>query len=144
MTRDHKPIEEDEARRIIENDGRIQPFTDEGEFIGPQRVWVKDDDVPGLAMTRSFGDRVAATVGVISEPEIKEWEFMDEDKFMIIASDGVWEFISSKECVNFIGRFYEQGDIDSCCQFLYQESKKRWLCEEEVVDDITMIIVFFE
>ena len=144
LTRDHKPIEEDEARRIIENDGRIQPFTDEGEFIGPQRVWVKDDDVPGLAMTRSFGDRVAATVGVISEPEIKEWEFKDEDKFMIIASDGVWEFISSQECVNFIGRFYNDGDMEGCCQFLYQESKKRWLAEEEVVDDITMILVFFE
>ncbi len=144
LTRDHKPIEEDEARRIIENDGRIQPFTDEGEFIGPQRVWVKDDDVPGLAMTRSFGDRVAATVGVISEPEIKEWEFQSDDKFMIIASDGVWEFISSQECVNFIGKFYDNNDIEGCCQFLYQESKKRWLCEEEVVDDITMILVFFE
>ena len=71
LTRDHKPTEEDEAKRIFENDGRIQPFIDEGEFIGPQRVWVKEDDVPGLAMTRSFGDRVAATVGVISEPEIK-------------------------------------------------------------------------
>jgi len=95
-------------------------------------------------MTRSFGDRVAATVGVISEPEIKEWEFKDEDKFMIIASDGVWEFISSQECVNFIGRFYNDGDMEGCCQFLYQESKKRWLAEEEVVDDITMILVFFE
>jgi len=29
---------------------------------------LKDDDVPGLAMSRSFGDRVAASVGVIAEP----------------------------------------------------------------------------
>ena len=50
-------------------------------------------------MTRSFGDRVAATVGVISEPEIKEWNFDINDKFMLIASDGVWEFISSEECM---------------------------------------------
>ena len=144
LTRDHKPTEEDEARRIIENDGRIQPFIDEGEYIGPQRVWVKEDDVPGLAMTRSFGDRVAATVGVISEPEIKEWNFMNGDKFMLIASDGVWEFISSEECINFIGSFYENDDMKGCCEFLYEESKKRWLMEEDVIDDITMILVFFE
>ena len=144
LTRDHKPTEEDEARRIIENDGRIQPFIDEGEFIGPQRVWVKEDDVPGLAMTRSFGDRVAATVGVISEPEIKEFFFHDGDKFIIIASDGVWEFISSQECIDIISLFYEKNDMKGCCEFLYEESKKRWLREEEVIDDITMILIFLE
>ena len=144
LTRDHKPTEEDESKRIIENDGRIQPFFDEGEFIGPQRVWVKEDDVPGLAMTRSFGDRVAATVGVISEPEIKEWDFDINDKFMLVASDGVWEFISSEECMEIIGQFYEKNDMKTCCKFLYEESKKRWLMEEEVIDDITMILVFFD
>ena len=35
-------------------------------------------------MTRSFGDRVAATVGVMSEPEIKEFNFEEDYKFMII------------------------------------------------------------
>ena len=75
--------------------------------MGPQRVWLKEEEVPGLAMTRSFGDRVAATVGVISEPEIKEFEFNENDKFMIIASDGIWEFISSQECVNIVGEFYK-------------------------------------
>lgn len=97
LSRDHKPSEEDEKIRVLENDGRIEPFIDEGEFIGPLRVWVKEDDVPGLAMTRSFGDRVAATVGVVSEPEIKEFDYSEDDKFMIIASDGVWEFIDSTE-----------------------------------------------
>lgn len=97
LSRDHKPSEEDEKIRVLENDGRIEPFIDEGEFIGPLRVWVKEDDVPGLAMTRSFGDRVAATVGVVSEPEIKEFDYSEDDKFMLIASDGVWEFIDSTE-----------------------------------------------
>ena len=78
LSRDHKPTEKDEAQRIIENDGRIQPFTEDGEFVGPERVWIKEEEVPGLAMTRSFGDRVAATVGVMSEPEIKEFFLMKE------------------------------------------------------------------
>ena len=144
LSRDHKPTEEDEKKRIIDNDGRIQPFTEEGEFVGPQRVWLKDEEVPGLAMTRSFGDRVAATVGVISKPEIKEFDFDENDKFMIIASDGIWEFISSQECVDIIKEFYEKNDMKGCAEYLYEESSKRWLKEEEVIDDTTLILVFFD
>ena len=46
---------------------------EEGCDIGPLRVWLHETDIPGLAMTRSLGDGVAATVGVICEPEIKEF-----------------------------------------------------------------------
>ena len=144
LSRDHKPTEKDEAKRIYENDGRIQPFTEDGEFVGPQRVWIKEEEVPGLAMTRSFGDRVAASVGVISEPEIKEFDFDENDKYMIIASDGIWEFISSQECIDIIQKYYENNDLKGCCEYLYQESSKRWLKEEEVIDDTTLILVFFE
>ena len=146
LSRDHKPIEEDEARRILKKGGRIKPFLDEetGTEVGPPRVWVRDDEVPGLAMTRSFGDRVAAIAGTICVPEIKEYAFHEGDKFVILASDGVWEFISSEECINIIGKFYENNNIVECCNFLYEESRKRWLREEDVVDDITMLLIFFD
>jgi hypothetical protein len=76
LSRDHKPSENDEAERIIRNRGRIEPFRgimifyidENNEFIGPARVWIKDEDIPGLAMSRSFGDKVASLVGVISKP----------------------------------------------------------------------------
>ena len=59
LPRDHKPTEPDEELRIREHNGRIQPFIDEdGEFVGPKRVWIQEDEVPGLAMSRSFGDRI--------------------------------------------------------------------------------------
>ena len=146
MSRDHKPTEEDEARRILKKGGRIKPFLDEetGTEVGPPRVWVRDDEVPGLAMTRSFGDRVAAIAGTICVPEIKEYAFHEGDKFVILASDGVWEFISSEECINIIGKFYENNNIVECCDFLYEESRKRLLREEDVVDDITMLLIFFD
>ena len=146
LSRDHKPTEEDEARRILKKGGRIKPFLDEetGAEVGPPRVWVRDDEVPGLAMTRSFGDRVAAIAGTICVPEIKEYAFHEGDKFVILASDGVWEFISSEECINIIGKFYENNEIVECCDFLYEESRKRWLKEEDVVDDITMLLMFFD
>ena len=48
-------------------------------------------------MTRSFGDLVAASVGVSPIPEIKgifffmiEFELNEQDKILVIASDGVF------------------------------------------------------
>ena len=39
-----------------------------GNPLGPARVWLKNNNVPGLAMARAFGDSVAGRVGVIAEP----------------------------------------------------------------------------
>ena len=59
-SRDHKPNEPDEAKRIISKAGRIEPFKDLiGVPWGPTRVWLKYDDIPGLAMSRSIGDNWA-------------------------------------------------------------------------------------
>ena len=143
LSRDQKPSEHDEYNRIINSGGRVESFKDEnGNYIGPERVWLKDEDVPGLAMSRSFGDEVAHTVGVITEPEINEYFFLEEDKFIIIASDGLWEFISSDECVGMVKDFYLKNDIDGALNYLYKESSKRWIMEEEVVDDITILMAF--
>ena len=43
-------------------------FTDYmGNPIGPYRVWMQNIELPGLAMTRSFGDKIGVQAGVISE-----------------------------------------------------------------------------
>ena len=145
LSRDHKPTEPDELKRILASGGRIEAYKDQnGNHIGPERVWVAGEDVPGLAMSRSFGDDVAQSVGVIAVPEIVHTEIKEEDKFIVIASDGIWEFISSDECVKMIKDYYIEGDISGALKMLYKEASKRWIMEEEVIDDITVIIVFFE
>ncbi len=145
LSRDHKPSEPDELERILENGGKVDSYKDEkGENIGPERVWLPDEDVPGLAMSRSFGDEVAHSVGVIAEPEIKEYNFVHEDKFVILASDGIWEFISSDESVNMVKDFYLKNDSDGALNYLYKESSRRWIMEEEIIDDITLIILFLK
>ena len=145
LTRDHKPSLPEEEKRILEKGGRIEPMKDEDNtFIGPPRVWLKEQDYPGLAMSRSFGDRLAHSVGVLEEPEIKEYFFSKEDKFFVVASDGLFEFISSQNIVEVIKDYYLNGDIVGCCEYLYKLSRNKWMKEEEVVDDITMILVFLE
>ena len=146
LSTDHKPTIPEEAERILKVGGRIRPMKDEdGEFIGPPRVYMKDKDMPGLAMTRSFGDYFGSTAGVISEPEVSEYYFKPEDKFIVLASDGLFEFMESQEVVDIIKDYYDKNDIVGCCEYLYKESTRKWIQEEEdTIDDITMILVFFE
>ena len=147
LSTDHKPELIEEKKRILLNGGRIKPYYDETtkKFLGPDRVWIREEDIPGLAMTRSFGDTIAHSVGVISEPEIKKYEFSGNEKFIIIASDGIWEYITSEECVDIIKDFYENNmDAVGAIHFIMEEAFNRWKKYDEIIDDITIIIVFFE
>lgn len=57
LTRDHKPDDPLEMQVILKAGGRIDSYRDHaGNKVGPERVWLKHEDIPGLAMSRSFGD----------------------------------------------------------------------------------------
>ena len=63
----------------------MEAFKDQlGNFIGPMRVWTKHENVPGLAMSRSMGDMVAASVGVSQDPEILEYTLTSDDRMIVI------------------------------------------------------------
>jgi len=141
LSSDHKPDRADECKRILDAKGRVYACKSmDGKDLGPPRVWLAKQDVPGLAMTRSMGDIVASTVGVTSVPEVWERDLTPGDRFMILATDGVWEFIPSQEAVNLVAGCQSPEDA---CQLLVKEATLRWKQQEEVIDDITCIVVFF-
>jgi|TARA_B110000285_G_scaffold227968_1_gene290163 serine/threonine protein phosphatase PrpC len=70
-------------------------------------VWVKGESFPGLAMSRSLGDAVAHTVGVSSIPEVKSFLVGVDDKFIVIGSDGVWEFLTNENIAEIVFPFYK-------------------------------------
>ncbi|CAD8188480.1 unnamed protein product [Paramecium octaurelia] len=145
LSKDHKPDCFLEQARIIQRGGRVQAYSDEeGNPIGPARVWKSDEDVPGLAMSRSFGDYVASLVGVICEPEIIKHQLLPTDKFIIVASDGIWEFLSNEWVIETVYEFYKKGDCIGACNKLVQAAKEAWQVEDEVIDDITVIIAFLK
>ena len=145
LSRDHKPSDPNEKLRIIQSGGRVESLMDEEKnFVGPERVWLPNEDTPGLAMSRSFGDEVAHKVGVIVCPEIFDYHFDEDDKFIIVASDGIWEFMSSDEVVEIVKDFYLRNDLEDALDYLYNESSKRWISKEKIIDDITVIIAFLD
>ena len=137
VSQDHKPDREDEERRIVASGGRVFAVEYDDGVSGPPRVWLGHMDIPGLAMSRSLGDTVAHTAGVISEPELHSYEITDDDKLIILASDGLWEFMSSQEVVDFIARV---PSPERAVDMLVAESSARWMKEESVIDDTTIIV----
>ena len=147
MTRDHKPGEPDENKRIINNNGKIQKCYDEDlkKYIGPDRVWLKNKEEPGLAMSRSLGDKIAHSIGVIDEPEFKIFEYDGTEKFIVIASDGIWEYLHGDDCIKVIRPFYEENkDSEEAALALVKEAFRKWKRKEVAIDDITAIIIFFD
>nr|CAD1829204.1 unnamed protein product [Ananas comosus var. bracteatus] len=79
---DQTPFRKDEYER-----------NDDGD---PPRLWVPNGMYPGTAFTRSVGDSTAESIGVIAEPEVKVLKIASHHLFFVIASDGVFEFLSSQ------------------------------------------------
>ncbi|CAD8139670.1 unnamed protein product [Paramecium octaurelia] len=147
LSNDHKPDLPSEFKRIISNRGRVEPYiTEIGEKIGPARVWLQHEQIPGLAMSRSFGDYVASTVGVSSEPEIIHHKMDANCAFLVVASDGVWEFFSNEEIQKIVISHWSPNmtakKIDEICDIIVRESTKRWQEEDEVIDDISIVIAY--
>ena len=140
---DQKPNNENEEKRILKHGGEIRQFEENGIKSGPFRVWKKGENYPGIAMSRSIGDLISSDLGIISEPEIIEMNIDNNTKFIILASDGIWEFLSNENVKDIVMPFYQNNDPNGACQSLIKESTKLWESEDIVVDDITIIVLFF-
>ena len=146
LTDEHTPLIEKEKERIIENGGEVLYEKDEyGRNFGPLKIWKKNCLVPGLLTTRSFGDKEANIIGVISEPDIKYYKMKKEYKFIVVGSFGLWNYIDSKECVDIIGKFYLGNNIDGAVNEIMKIVKYRWIEEkEDIIEDISIIVGFFK
>lgn len=75
-----------EAARIQQCKGRVFALQDEPEVA---RVWLPNNDSPGLAMARAFGDFCLKDFGLISVPDVYYRHLTARDQFVILATDGV-------------------------------------------------------
>jgi len=66
----------------------------------PPRIWLSNKFEPGCAFSRSLGDKTAEMVGCVAKPEVTTHELSDEDVLCVIASDGVWEFLTNQNVID--------------------------------------------
>ncbi|CAM9123953.1 unnamed protein product, partial [Phaeothamnion confervicola] len=100
LTIDHDPDRPTEQARIKAAGGFISPPLEEGLSA---RVWLDAANTQvGLAMARSIGDHAVKGVGVIADPEVTIHDIAEGDKFLLMGSDGVWEFIPSQTAIDLV------------------------------------------
>ena len=139
----HNPEDLNEKERIEKNGGEISRV-DWADY-GPLRVFYKGKHYPGLAMTRAFGDFNAESLGINTIPDIREYDIFDKKpKIIVLATDGVWQFLSNENVKNILLPYYEEDNINGAAQKLVRTALRMWEAKNpNFIDDITVIILFF-
>lgn len=92
LTRDHKASDPEEQKRIEASQG----FVLRGRVLGI------------LAVSRSFGDH-ALKQFVPALPNYRQDKLVAEDRFLIIACDGVWDVMTDQEAVDFVNKRIDEA-----------------------------------
>jgi serine/threonine protein phosphatase PrpC len=53
-------------------------------------------------------------------------EINEDCKFIILASDGIWEFMDNKKVANICFQFYEKNDPQGALNSLTREARQVW------------------
>ncbi|KAK9139528.1 hypothetical protein Scep_009209 [Stephania cephalantha] len=155
ITNDQTPYREDEYERVKlcgarvltfgqidgEEDPNVKVWSVEEDDEDPPRIWLQDKHYPGAAFSRSLGDSVAETIGVIGVPEVSVVKLIPHHMFFVIASDGVFQYLTSQVVVNMVARYRDPRDA---CAAVAGESYKKWLEKYGQTDDITIIVVYIK
>jgi serine/threonine protein phosphatase PrpC len=107
----------------------------------PPRIWLRHKALPGCAFTRSIGDAVGEQVGVFARPEVLVKDLTENDKYVLIASDGVWEFLTNQTVIKMVASYKSPL---KACKAVVNEAYKLWLQYDVRTDDITMIAIYLE
>jgi serine/threonine protein phosphatase PrpC len=160
LTRDQTPYRKDERERVRKAGAEIKSIDQmEGredmhdnwgdEVLGervdiegdPPRVWMQGQEYPGTAFTRSLGDVIAEKIGVNADPEMLSLDLTVNDKYLVIASDGIFEFLTNQDVIDMCSA--SESPLEAC-EMLTRAAYDQWLKYERRTDDISVIVCFLE
>jgi len=146
LTRDHKPNDEREKARILAMGERV-------EYDHYCKVW----RVRNLSLSRAIGDRFAKPA-VTGEVEVKRFPLRPEDEFVLLASDGLWDVMSSQEVVSYVHKRLDAAPKDGAdvnsdedmanLRYLRRKNMSRFIANEALRrgsgDNISVVIVWLK
>ncbi|XP_027350460.1 probable protein phosphatase 2C 33 isoform X2 [Abrus precatorius] len=140
LTVDLKPNLPAEAERIHKCKGRVFALQDEPEVA---RVWLPNNDSPGLAMARAFGDFCLKDFGLISVPEVSYRRLTEKDEFVVLATDGIWDVLSNKEVVDIVAAAPRRA---TAARALVESAVRAWRFKYPTskVDDCAVVCLFLD
>lgn len=140
LTVDLKPNLPREAARIRQCRGRVFALQDEPEVA---RVWLPNNDSPGLAMARAFGDFCLKDYGLISVPDISYRELTEKDEFVVLATDGIWDVLSNKDVVDIVSAAPTRS---TAARALVDCAVRTWRLKfpTSKIDDCAVVVLFLD
>ncbi|XP_022731439.1 probable protein phosphatase 2C 22 isoform X2 [Durio zibethinus] len=130
MSRDHKPICNRERKRIEASGGYVY----DGYLNGQLNVARALGDWHMEGMKGANGGPLTA------EPELMTEDLTEEDEFLIIGCDGLWDVFLSQNAVDFARRrLQEHNDPVMCSKDLVDEALKR-----KSGDNLAVVVVCFQ
>lgn len=130
VTKDHKPNWPDENLRIKKLGGT--PVYDGFDWR------IKD-----LSVSRAFGD-TDANPYVTHQPDIIRYKLSKNDKFIILACDGLWDVLQSQDVVNYIiSNCYDTTNIRINKNINIAKKLAEYAIQKGSTDNVTIIVVFF-
>ncbi|PUZ62685.1 hypothetical protein GQ55_3G005600 [Panicum hallii var. hallii] len=138
LTTDLKPDLPSELARILNCKGRVFAMDDEPDV---PRMWLPDQDAPGLAMARAFGDFCLKNHGLICTPEVYYRKLSEKDEFLVLATDGIWDVLSNKEVVKIVS---SASDPSKAARQLIDRAVRSWRRKypTSMVDDCAVVCLF--
>ncbi|KAL2622733.1 hypothetical protein R1flu_002938 [Riccia fluitans] len=136
MSRDHKP--EEEKVRIESVGGYVYDGYLNGQLAVARALG--DWHMTGLKELRSEVSGRHTSGGPLSgEPELQHAELSDEDEFLVIGCDGLWDVFTSQGAVDFARRSLQaHNDPERCSRELVDEALVR-----HTTDNLTVVTVCF-
>eukprot|EP00048_Salpingoeca_helianthica_P024506 m.32877 g.32877 ORF g.32877 m.32877 type:complete len:267 (+) comp9430_c0_seq2:29-829(+) len=138
LSRDHKPDTHSERERIARAGGFVEPTMIGNTFQGPHRVWRRRQVDGGLAISRSIGDTALESAGVVPKPDVIKQTVTPADKFVVMASDGVWDQLTNDQVVAIASMHDDPRNASSA---IVKEARRRWERDGSYVDDITALVL---
>lgn len=140
LTVDLKPNLPNELERIKSCEGRIMAMESEPNVY---RIWMPDEDCPGLAMSRAFGDFCLKDFGLVSTPEVYYRRLSLNDEFLVLATDGIWDVLSNVEVIRIVASARKRS---MAAKLLIDRAIRAWRYKYPCVktDDCAVICLFFK
>ncbi|XP_023773030.1 uncharacterized protein LOC111921679 isoform X1 [Lactuca sativa] len=136
LTNDHHPDRADERSRVESAGGHVL------EWAGVSRVNGQ------LAVSRAIGDVSYKKFGVISVPEVTDWQpLTPNDSYLVAASDGVLEKLSSQDVCDLFWQLHTDAPLElinsSSCSYSLADCIVDTALERGSMDNVAAVVVPF-
>ncbi|KAL0725229.1 hypothetical protein Bca4012_039828 [Brassica carinata] len=134
LTKDHHPNREDEKDRVEAAGGYVT------EWAGVSRVNGQ------LAVSRAIGDLTFKSYGVISAPEVLDWQpLVANDSYLVVSSDGIFEKLKVQDVCDRLGEVNNQtsygAGVPSYCSNSLADCLVNTAFDKGSMDNMAAVVV---